>query len=64
MILCNFRSRRPKYLIEQNDTLSWLALAHARAESMKNTESGQPPSKFASSDLIARLLKRYGCSSE
>ncbi|MFZ5949834.1 MAG: 3-oxoacyl-[acyl-carrier-protein] synthase III C-terminal domain-containing protein [Candidatus Rifleibacteriota bacterium] len=64
MILCNFRSRRPKYLIEQNDTLSWLALAHARAESMKNPDCEQPASKFASSDLIARLLKRYGCSSE
>lgn len=64
MILCNFRSIRPKYLIDQETTLSWLVEAHARAESCKDgsSEKLQPASAF--SDRIARLVKRYGCSSE
>lgn len=64
MILCNFRSIRPRYLIEQDNTLSWLAEAHARAESCKksNHETAQPESE--SLDRIARLMKRYGCLSE
>lgn len=64
MLLCNFKSVRPQFLIEQNNTISWLALAHARAESRKNFDGTQAKTKFDSSDLLARLFKRYGCSSE
>ncbi|PKL39381.1 MAG: hypothetical protein CVV41_21330 [Candidatus Riflebacteria bacterium HGW-Riflebacteria-1] len=64
LILCNFRSIRPRYLIDQEATLSWLAEAHARAESCKDDSSGKLQPEGASSDRIARLVKRYGCSSE
>ncbi len=64
LILCNFRSIRPRYLLDQETTLAWLAEAHARAESFKDGSSDKQQSTSASSDRIARLVKRYGCSSE
>ncbi len=64
LILCNFRSIRPRYLLDQETTLSWLAEAHARAESRKDACIGKSDSEGLSADRIARLVKRYGCSSE
>ncbi|MBU1109173.1 MAG: naringenin-chalcone synthase [Candidatus Riflebacteria bacterium] len=63
MILCDFRSIRPRFIVEQGATLSWLSLAHARAEVMKNegTEN-QDEEWFA--ERIAKLFLRYGCSSD
>ncbi|PKL44928.1 MAG: hypothetical protein CVV42_18975 [Candidatus Riflebacteria bacterium HGW-Riflebacteria-2] len=64
LILCNFRNIRPKYLIDQETTLSWLVEVHARSESCKEGSSEKLQPASASSDRIARLMKRYGCSSE
>ncbi len=64
LILCNFRIIRPRYLLEQETTLAWLAEAHARAESCKDASSGKLRPASISSDSISRLVKRYGCSGE
>ncbi len=63
MILCNFRSIRPKFIVEQDDTMSWLSLAHARAEAMKG-EGAKEQSEKSFAERIAKLFTRYGCSSD
>lgn len=63
MILCNFRSIRPRFIVKQDATLSWLSLAHARAEAMKDKVTKEQDEKgFA--ERIAKLFLRYGCSPE
>ena len=60
MILCNFRNIRPRHNITQQDILSWLALAHARAERQQSNEASESEEAFL--ERIQHLIKRYGCS--
>lgn len=64
MILCNFRSVRPQFVLNQETTLLWLQQAHTRAEVMQNERLKDKASEEEFTELIARLFKRYGCSSD
>ncbi|MBF0501239.1 MAG: type III polyketide synthase [Candidatus Riflebacteria bacterium] len=63
MILCHFQSIQPGFLLEQETTLHWLALAHARAEAAKSPYSkGLIDESFVSH--MDNLFRRFGCSSK
>ena len=62
MILCNFKSIPPEFLLDQEPTLEWLALAHTRAESLKPEHQGRIGESFQRQ--MSTLFRRYGCSSD
>lgn len=63
MILYNFKNIRPQHVVDQSHTLSWISKGHARAES-KNNYDNKPIDEEKFAGKIARLLKRYSCSSK
>jgi predicted naringenin-chalcone synthase len=55
-VLTDFRIRRPRYRVEQRDSLAWLAKAHARAAKT----AGDAGENFG--ERIARVIDRVGCN--
>lgn len=60
VILTDFESIRPQYTVSQEDSLKWLAWAHARAEAVQ--EGREENSNQA--NKMKRRIERYGCSPE
>ncbi|MBF0547108.1 MAG: hypothetical protein HQM08_21890 [Candidatus Riflebacteria bacterium] len=61
MILCNFESIRPRFMLSQESTLQWLVDAHTRAESSRaQSMPGQRNNPLDREYSV--LFQRYACS--
>jgi predicted naringenin-chalcone synthase len=64
LTLSGFRSLAPRHRSTQTQTLSWLAMAHARAEARLAEEQGRAFEEGPFLESMRRRLSRFGCSNE
>lgn len=60
----NFCSVRPAHCLMQDDSLDWLAAAHARAEATQSRLNRVPFDEAAFHNEMRRRIERFGCGSD
>jgi predicted naringenin-chalcone synthase len=64
IVVTQFRSLRPAHASTQEETLRWLAAAHAEAEERRAGLAGEPFDRARFDASIAHRLHRFGCGED